>query len=140
MAVKSKTRPGGITALSVFFLAGAAISLTSCVSMLFPGGFLEPMWRINPRAREAFAGMGPWAIVLLCVVCLACALSAIGLWRGLSWGHRLAVTLIAINLVSDIANVVLGTEPRAAIGVPIAAAILVYLMSKRVRFYFQHTG
>jgi hypothetical protein len=45
-------RPLGLTVLGVFFVAGAIISLTSAVSLLWPGGPLEPMWRINPRARE----------------------------------------------------------------------------------------
>jgi hypothetical protein len=30
----------------------------------------------------------------------------------------------------------LGTEPRAVIGVPVALAILLYLVSRRVRNYF----
>jgi len=45
--------------------------------------------------------------------------------------------LIAINLAGDIVNVVLGTEPRAAVGIPIAAAIIVYLLSSQVREYFK---
>ena len=51
-------RPHGITALSVFFAAGCLIALTSAVSLLFPESFLEPMWRLNPRARTAFSSMG----------------------------------------------------------------------------------
>jgi hypothetical protein len=132
-----KTRPIGVTALSIFFLAGAGISFTSCVSVIFPGSLLEPMWRINPRVREAFTEIGVWAIVLLCAVCIACLLSAVGLWQGRWWGHRLAVILIAINLAGDIVNVVLGTEPRGAVGIPIAAAIIVYLLSSRVREFFK---
>lgn len=51
-------RPAGITALTIFFLFGAAASLISTVSLLFPDSFLEPVWRLNPRARAAFSGMG----------------------------------------------------------------------------------
>lgn len=49
------------------------MSFISAVSLLFPGSFLEPMWRLNPRAHEAFAGMGVWAVVLMCAVCASCA-------------------------------------------------------------------
>jgi hypothetical protein len=73
MTAKSETRPLGITALSIFFLFGTAASFVSFVSLLFPGSFLEPMWRLNPRAREGFASMGAWAIVLMFAVCIACA-------------------------------------------------------------------
>ncbi len=133
---KSEPRPIGIIALSVFFLFGATVSCISSVSLLFPGSFLEPMWRLNPRARESFTSMGVWAIVLMCAICVACASAAAGLWRGTRWGYWLAVVLLAINLLGDIANVLLGTEPRAVVGVPIVLAILAFLMSERVkRFY-----
>jgi hypothetical protein len=37
--------------------------------------------------------------------------------RGSRWAYRVAVSLIAINLTGDIANTMLGTEPRAIVGV-----------------------
>ena len=133
----SKNRPWGVTALSVFFMFGALTSFTASVSLLFPNSFLKPIWRLNPRAQVAFESIGWWAIALLLAVCVACLAAAIGLWRGARWGHRVAVTMIAINLIGDIANTVLGTEPRAIIGVPIAGAILWYMLSERVRGFFR---
>jgi uncharacterized membrane protein (DUF2068 family) len=133
---KPATRPVGITALSIFFIMGAVISFTACVSLLFPQSFLHSMWRLNPHAREGFASMGRWAIVLLGVVCISCALAAAGLWRGARWGYWLAIALLVINLTGDVANTLSGTEPKAVIGVPIVAAILVFLMTKRVRAFF----
>ena len=129
-------RPRGITALSIFFLAGAAISLTASLSLLRRNSFLESMWRLNPRAQENLSSLGLWAVLLLAVVSLFCATAAIGLWRGSRWGHWLALGLITINLIGGVINVLLGTEPRAIVGVPIAATMLAYLMSKRVQDYF----
>jgi len=80
--------------------------------------------------------MGVWAIVLMGVVCVASAIAAVGLWRGLRWGYRLAVILLTVNLLGDITNVVLGTEPKAAVGIPIVVAILVFLLSRRVKQFF----
>jgi len=125
-----------VTALSIFFLTGAIITFTSDVSLLWPLGPLEPMWRINPRAREGFANMGPWALLLLAIVCMACASSALGLWRARRWGHRLAIIVLGINLVGDATNALFGHDPRAAIGVPIAGALIAYLLSERVRRFF----
>jgi hypothetical protein len=139
MIAKFETRPIGITILSVFFLFGTAMSGLSFVSLLFPGSFLEPVWRLNPRAREGFAGLGVWATVLMFAVCVACASAAVGLWRGARWGYVLAIVLLAINLLGDIANVLLGTEPRAVVGIPIVLAILVFLLSRRVRSFFTKT-
>ena len=120
----TRNRPWAVTALSLFFLVGALISFTASVSLLFPNSFLKPIWRLNPRAQVAFMSIGWWAVVLLLAVCAACLAAAIGLWRGARWGHRVAVTMIAINLIGDIANTVPGIEASALIGVPMAAAIL----------------
>jgi uncharacterized membrane protein (DUF2068 family) len=136
LITKSRSRSPGITALSIFFMAGAAISLTAGLSLFLPGNLLESMWRLNPLARTHLSSLGPWAVVLLFAVSISCGLASAGLWRGARWGHRLAIVLIAINLIGDVANTLLGTEPRAIVGVPIALALLIYLLTKRVREFF----
>ena len=130
-------RPPGITALAVFFALGALISFTSAVSLLTPGSRLEPLWRLNPRAREAFERMGPASVVLLAAVAAACACAAVGLWSGRPWGHRVAAGLLVVNLLGDVLNVALGVEPRAVVGVPVGVALLMVLASRRVRGYFR---
>src|SRR5574341_1092055 len=140
MTTASEARPVGVTALSIFFWAGAIISFIAAVSLLFPGSSLDPMWRLNPRAREGFAGIGGWAILLMGAVSVACAIAAAGLWRGARWGYWVALALLAINLIGDITNVLLGAEPRAAVGIPIVLAILVFLLSRRVRKFFREAA
>jgi uncharacterized membrane protein (DUF2068 family) len=122
--------------LSIFFAAGAVISFPASISLIFPNSFLGFMWRLNPRAQASLITLGIWAVVLMFVVSVSCAAAAIGLWRGSRWGHRVAVGLIAINLVGDLLNTLRGIEPRAIIGVPIAGAILMYLLSRKVRMRF----
>ena len=129
-------RPWGITALSVFFLVGAAISLIAAISLLLPNSFLKAMWRINPRAHENLTRLGFWAVILMLTVSMFCAAASLGLWWASRWGYWLAVGLITVNLIGDVTNVLLGTEPRAIVGVPVAAAILAYLMSRKVRKLF----
>jgi hypothetical protein len=129
-------RPGGVTALAVFFAVGAAISLVTTIALLVPGGVLEPIWRLNPRARAGFAALGGWAPVLLAMVGFACAVAARGLWTGRHWGHRLAIALLAVNLAGDGASAVLGAEPRALAGIPIVVLLLLFLATGRVRAYF----
>jgi hypothetical protein len=41
-----------------------------------------------------------------------------------------------LQLVGDVANVLLGIEPRAVIGVPVVAVLLVYLTRDKVRRFF----
>src|SRR5437016_6147884 len=83
---KAEARPIGITALSLFFLFGAGASFVSFISLLFPGSFLDPVWRLNPRAHTGLGGMGVWAVILMGAVCVGCALAAVGLWRGARCG------------------------------------------------------
>src|SRR5271165_3448693 len=101
-------RPFGITALGVFFCFGTLACGVSAISLLRPGSFLEPIWRLNQRGHEAFLHMGLWVPLLLVAVCLACATSACGFLAGKRWGYRLGVSLLLINLVGDLLNVILG--------------------------------
>ena len=139
--VPGRERPAAVTALAVFFAAGAAIAATSAVALLSPGGPLDPMWRLNRRARDAFATMGGWAVVLLVAVAAACALTAVGLWRGAPWGRGLAIAVLGINFVGDAATAVSGVEPRTVVGLPIAAALIAYLATSRpVRMHFRRAS
>jgi hypothetical protein len=133
-------RPPGVTALGYFFVFGTLASGLSVISLLTPGGPLEPMWRLNPHGREVFSHLGAWAPLLLSVVCLACASSAYGFFAGKRWGYRLGIALLLINLTGDLVNAALGIEPRALIGVPIVALLLWYLLSGRVKSYFSITA
>jgi hypothetical protein len=129
----------GIFALGAFFAVGAAIAAVTAVALLTPGGFLEPIWRLNPDAHDRLRAMGPWAVPLMAVVALACLLSAIGLWRRARWGHHLAVALLAANLVGDLANALARGDLRTLIGLPVAGALLAYLLSAGVRAQFLGT-
>jgi len=48
--------------------------LLTALMLTFQGSFLEPIWRINPDARQSFMSMGGWAILLMGVVGVACLL------------------------------------------------------------------
>jgi hypothetical protein len=50
------SRPVGITTLSMFFVAAIEISLVAAISLWFPNGLLEPIWKLNPRARVGLGG------------------------------------------------------------------------------------
>ena len=112
MSTKPESRPWGITALSVFFLAGAAISLIASISLLLRHSFFESMWRINSRAHKNLSSLGLWAVILLLIVSIFCAAASLGLWRTSWWGYWLAVGLITINLIGDVINVLLERNPE----------------------------
>jgi len=130
---RTRTRPIVVTVLIVLFVFGVTASLISIISLTFPGSFLEPVWKLNPRAREGFARMGGWSILLMSVVCVTCLVTAIGLWRRLRWGYWLAVLVLIINLVGNVINVLVGTDRRAIVGIPIVLLLLIYLLRSKDR-------
>jgi len=132
-----RSAPAAVIALGVFFASGAVVSAASFVALLTPGGFLERLWRLNPRAHQQFQAMGATALVLMGIVCILCAATTAGLWLGRRWGYLLGITLLATSLLGDLANALLGLDRRAWVGVPIAAALLALLATRRARVFFQ---
>jgi len=127
-------RPPGITALSLFFVFGALMSGLTVFLLLFPGSVLEPAWRLNPRAHEAFAAMGLWAVLLMALVCLVCILAATGLWRCKRWGFWTALGILSVNLAGDTTNALITGDKRTMIGLPIAGVMIWYLIRRRRLF------
>jgi hypothetical protein len=127
----NRGRPLGITALSLFFVFGVAMSGLAAMMLLFPGSAVEPLWRLNPHAHEGFAAMGAWAVLLMGTVCAACATAALGLWRGARWGYWIALGILSVNLAGDAANVFIARDWRTLVGLPIGGAMIAYLVSKR---------
>lgn len=102
--------------------------------LLFPGTFLDSLWRLNPRAHEGFAMLGLWAVLLMVVVASACAATGFGLWRCARWGYITALVGLSVNLLSDTLNAFIGHNWRTLIGLPIGGAIIIYLVSRRQVF------
>lgn len=132
----NRPRPG-LIALSVFFASGALLAGLAGFSLLVPGIPLQWMWRLNPQAHAALVSAGTWAIALMFAVAVACALAAGGLWVRVWWGQRLAVGLLLVNLFGNVTTAVVRGEWRALVGLPVAAALIAYLLSPGVRREFQ---
>lgn len=123
----------------VFFAAGALICLVTMLALAFPGGFLEPIWRLKPEARVEFQKIGDWSLALMAVVGVACGLAAVGLAKNSEWGRLLAIGVLAVNLVGDSLNAILRHDPRTLIGLPIGGLMILYLQKKSARQSRQET-
>jgi len=121
----------GTTLLVIFFAAGALICLVAMLALAFPGGFLEPIWRLKPDARTQFQQIGNWSIALMAVVGTACGLAAVGLAKNAEWGRRLAIGILTVNLIGDTLNAILRHDPRTLIGLPIGGLMIWYLLKKK---------
>lgn len=127
-------RPLGVTLFSFFFVFGTLMASLAAVMLLFPGSFLEPLWRLNPRAQQGFAVLGLWAVLGMVVVASACAMAALGLWHCARWGYMTALSILSVNLLGDTMNFILGHDWHALIGLPIGGGMIVYLIKRRAIF------
>ena len=126
-----RRRSVGITLLAIFFAAGAMFCLVTMLALAFPGGFLDSIWRLKPEARVQFHQIGNWSIALMAVVGAACGFAAIGLAKGVEWGRRLAIGILAVNLIGDTLNAILRHDPITLIGLPIGGLMIWYLLRRR---------
>jgi hypothetical protein len=76
------------------------------------------------------------AFPLLASVSILCGCASVGLWNGRRWGYRMAIGLLVVDMAGNLGSAAFGAEPRALVGLPIAAAILVYLGGRRAREFF----
>jgi hypothetical protein len=119
-----------VTLLVIFFAAGALIAFVTMFALAFPGGFLEPIWRLKPEARVEFQQIGSWSVALMAIVGAACGLAAIGLARNAEWGRRLAIGVLTVNLIGDTLNAIIRHDLRTLIGLPIGGLMIWYLLRK----------
>ncbi|HEV2045867.1 MAG TPA: hypothetical protein VGQ95_04640 [Chthoniobacterales bacterium] len=127
---ETRRRSVGTTLLVIFFAAGALICLVTMLALAFPGGFLEPIWQLKPEAREQFQKIGSASIALMAVVGAACGLAAVGLAKNAEWGRRIAIGVLAVNLVGDSLNALLRHDMKTLIGLPIGGLMIWYLARK----------
>ena len=127
-----KHRSLGTIWLIIFFAAGALICLVTMLALAFPGSFLESIWQLKPEAPVQFLEIGRGtSIALMTVVSVACGSAAIGLARNAEWGRRLAIAVLAVNLIGDSLNALLRHDPKTLIGLPIGGLMIWYLSRAR---------
>ena len=105
-------------------------------TLVWRGTALDNMWTLNPRAYKELAPFGRAVGVPFLLLSLALAVASIGWFKYRLWGWRLAVAIIATQVLGDLVNAFMGDVVRGSIGFVIAAALLVYLLRPEVRAAF----
>jgi hypothetical protein len=111
------------------FLAGT--------TLVWPGTALDHAWALNPRAHRELAPLGRMIGIPFLLLGATLLAAAVGWFRHALWGWRLAVALIAAQVIGNIVNLFLGHIAEGATGFIIATALLAYLMLPRVRIVFR---
>jgi hypothetical protein len=105
-------------------------------NLIWRGTFLDHMWVLNAPAYQQLSPLGEKVGVPFLVLSAALAAAGVG-WFGRDlWGWRLAVVIIATQVLGDLVSIFLAHFVRGAAGVAIASALLLYLLRPAVRGAF----
>lgn len=128
--------PRGISAVGTFLFFGAIMASLAGTTLLLPGTVLGRMWALNPRAYKELAPFGRLIGVPFLLLGVALTVAGIGWFNRCLWAWRLAVAIIATQVLANLVNLFLGRIVEGAIGVTIAGALLFCLLRSEVREAF----
>src|SRR5579864_5783433 len=125
--------PRGITAIGVFLFFGATMASLAGTTLTWPGTSLDRLWALNPTAHKQLATFAKLAGILFLLLAATLALAGTGWFKHRIWGWRLAVAVIATQVLGDLVNFFRGDYWRGGVGFSIASALLFYLLRPAVR-------
>jgi hypothetical protein len=134
----SQKPPRGFTAVGIFLLFGTTMAALAGTTLLWRGTSLDRIWALNPTAYAELAPLGRIVGAAFLFLSAALGAAAVGWFLRRPWGWRLAVAIIAIQVIGDLTNLLRGDFVRGPIGVLIAGALLLYLLSQDVKGRFRH--
>ncbi|PYX34526.1 MAG: hypothetical protein DMG80_01800 [Acidobacteria bacterium] len=128
--------PRGITTVGAFLFFGAFMASLAGATLIWPGTSFDRVWALNPIAHRQLAILGRPIGILFLLLGAALALAGVGWFKRRVWGWRLAVAVIATQVLGDLVNFFRGDLLRGGVGFGIATALLFYLLRSRVRAVF----
>jgi|SRR6266849_5574798 len=134
--IEGNGKPPGFVAIGVFLFFGATMASLAATTLLLPGTPLDRAWTLNPTAYKQLFPLGSEIGILFVLLAVVLVVSGVGWFQHRLWGWRLAVAIIATQVIGDIVNLVRGDLLRGGTGVIIAGALLLYLLTPRVRATF----
>jgi hypothetical protein len=129
-------KPLGFVAIGVFLFFGATMASLAAITLLLPGTPLDRGWKLNPTAYKQLSPLGSKIGILFLLLAVLLVVSGVGWFQRRLWAWRLALAIIATQVLGDIVNLVRGDWLRGGTGVIIAGALLLYLLTPRVRAAF----
>jgi hypothetical protein len=134
--IEGNGEPPGFAAIGGFLFFGATMASLAATTLLLPGTPLDRAWILNPTAYKQLSPLGSKIGILFLLLAILLVLSGVGWFKRRLWGWRLAVAIIATHVLGDIINLVRGDWLHGGIGVIIAGALLLYLLTPGVKAAF----
>lgn len=134
LSMTKQNRPADITALSLFFVFGAALCALCGFAILLRGSELHPFWSLIP----ALAIMGTEATSWLVFVGLASIAAALGLWRCSYWGFLTAMIVLCLFVATHFLRALFTNsfwEIPLILGL---SALIAWYLRKRAHLFGHH--
>lgn len=112
------------------------IVLLAATALVSRGTILDRIWVLNPRAYRQLAPLSKAVGIPFPLLTFALGSAAFGWLHQRRRGWRLAVCIIAIQVLGDMVNIFLGRILEGGVGVVIAGALLLYLLRADVKAAF----
>ncbi len=126
----------GITAMGIFLFFGATMASLAGATLIWRGTILDHMWAINAPAYRQLAPFGKTFGIPLLLLGAIMAIAGTAWFKRRLWAWRLAVAIIATQVLGDLVNAFMGDLVRGGVGFVIAGTLLVYLLRPGVRAAF----
>jgi hypothetical protein len=125
-----------MTAIGIFLEFGAVMASLAGTTLVWRGTALDRMWALNLRAYRELAPFGKMVGIPFLLLAVTLAVAGMGWFKRRVWGWRLAVAIIATQVLGNLVNAFRGDIVQGGAGFVIAGALLVYLLRPEVRAAF----
>lgn len=115
---------------------GAVMALFAGITLVRSGTALDSVWSLNPRAYKQLAPLGKTVGLLFLVLSVALGAAGIGWLRRHKWGWGLAMIIISIQVLGNLANALRGQVIQGSVGIVLAGALLLYMTRPHIRGMF----
>jgi len=122
-----------MTAIGVFLFFGAIMACLAGATLIWRGTLLDHLWTLNAPAYKQLSPLGKTVGIFFLMLSASQAAAGAGWFGRRLWGWRLAVTIIATQVLGDLMSMFMGHFVKGTVGVTIAAALLLYLLRPEVK-------